>query len=126
MSVSSIDSQIWDDDFTVATSTSSITAADTSDDIEDDELSTHEASPSTMSVTSSVYAHSYENGRRYHSYKYGRYPIPNDDLEQTREEMVHAAIMELTDGVLFYAPIGDYPMKIADIGTGTGKNKSPF
>lgn len=54
------------------------------------------SSAASMSVTSSVYAHTYENGRRYHSYKYGRYPIPNDDIEQNREDMKHAMIMELT------------------------------
>ena len=39
----------------------------------------------TTSVTSSVYAHTYERGRRYQSFKNGRYPIPNDDFEQNRE-----------------------------------------
>ncbi|KFY13677.1 hypothetical protein V491_06328 [Pseudogymnoascus sp. VKM F-3775] len=72
------------------------------------------------SVTSSVYAHTYERGRRYQSFKNGRYPIPNDDVEQNREDMKHAMLMELTDGKLFYAPIGENPQKILDIGTGTG------
>lgn len=29
-------------------------------------------------------------------------------------------MLEATDGRLFYSPIGDYPQKIADLGTGTG------
>jgi ribosomal protein L11 methylase PrmA len=29
-------------------------------------------------------------------------------------------MLEVTDGKLFYAPIGDYPQKILDLGTGTG------
>lgn len=74
----------------------------------------------TTSVTSSIYAHTYENGRRYHHFKNGRYPIPNDDLEQNREDMKHAMLLELNDGELYFAPIGDYPQKILDIGTGTG------
>ncbi|KAK0721631.1 S-adenosyl-L-methionine-dependent methyltransferase [Lasiosphaeria miniovina] len=78
------------------------------------------SSNASTSVTSSVYQHAYENGRRYHAYKHGRYPIPNDDLEQSREDMKHAMMMELTDGKLFLAPIGDNPRKIIDIGTGTG------
>ncbi|GAB1319386.1 Helix-turn-helix, Psq [Madurella fahalii] len=78
------------------------------------------SSKASTSVTSSIYAHTYENGRRYHSYKYGRYPIPNDDLEQNREYMKHAMMLEMTDGKLYYAPIGDDPQKIIDIGTGTG------
>lgn len=76
----------------------------------------------TTSVTSSVYAHTYERGRRYQSFKNGRYPIPNDDFEQNREDMKHAMLMELTDGKLFYAPIGENPQKILDIGTGTGQS----
>jgi hypothetical protein len=76
----------------------------------------------TTSVTSSVYAHTYERGRRYQCFKDGRYPIPNDDLEQNREDMKHAMLMELTDGRLFYSPIGDNPQKILDIGTGTGES----
>ncbi|KAK4159806.1 putative methyltransferase [Cladorrhinum sp. PSN259] len=78
------------------------------------------ASNASTSVTSSIYHHSYENGRRYHAYKYGRYPIPNDDQEQNREDMKHAMMMELTDGKLFLAPIGDNSQKIMDVGTGTG------
>ncbi|PHH92361.1 hypothetical protein CDD83_7739 [Cordyceps sp. RAO-2017] len=71
------------------------------------------------SVTSSVYACTYERGRRYHCFKNGRYPIPNDDIEKDREDLKHAMLMELTDGVLFYAPVG-HPQSILDIGTGTG------
>jgi hypothetical protein len=78
-------------------------------------------SNASVSVTSSVFAHTYEHGRRYHCFKNGRYPIPNDEDEQAREDMKHAMLMELTDGVLFYAPIGDHPQKILDIGTGTGE-----
>jgi hypothetical protein len=63
-------------------------------------------SATSTSVTSSVYAHTYQNGRRYHAFRHGRYPIPNDDLEQNREDMKHALMLELTDGKLFYAPVG--------------------
>jgi len=95
----------------------------------------------STSVSSNVYKHEFEHGRRYHSYKHGRYPVPNDDQEQYREDMKHALMMELTvggngplrrwvpppqgantaqDGRLLYAPIGDSPQKILDMGTGTG------
>lgn len=50
--------------------------------------------------------------------------IPNDDTEQSREDMKHAMLLELTDGKLFYAPIGDHPQQILDIGTGTGESGS--
>jgi hypothetical protein len=79
-------------------------------------------STGSTSATSSIYAHSYEHGRRYQCFKNGRYPIPNDDTEQSREDMKHAMLLELTDGELFYAPIGDHPQQILDIGTGTGES----
>ncbi|XDG08187.1 hypothetical protein ABKA04_007802 [Annulohypoxylon sp. FPYF3050] len=47
-------------------------------------------------------------------------PIPNDETEQNREDMKHVAILELTRGKNFFAPIGDHPQKIIDLGTGTG------
>ncbi|KAL6883019.1 S-adenosyl-L-methionine-dependent methyltransferase [Trichoderma longibrachiatum] len=84
-----------------------------------DSASISDRSDST-SLGSSIYDHSYVNGRRYHRYRHGRYPIPNDEAEQNREDMLHTMMLEATDGKLFYAPIGDYPQKILDLGTGTG------
>ncbi|KAK1673400.1 S-adenosyl-L-methionine-dependent methyltransferase [Colletotrichum godetiae] len=87
------------------------------DDLSDDTFQPSEwdaSSSGSTSITSS-------NGRRYHSFRDGRYPIPNDDIEQNRKDMKHAMVMELTDGKLFHAPIGDSPSKIIDLGTGTGK-----
>lgn len=46
--------------------------------------------------------------------------MPNDETEQSREDLLHTMMLESTDGRLFYAPIGDHPQKIADLGTGTG------
>ncbi|KAI1115666.1 S-adenosyl-L-methionine-dependent methyltransferase [Nemania sp. NC0429] len=74
----------------------------------------------SASVDSSIYEHSYHNGRRYHRFRHGRYPIPNDETEQSREEMLHAMMLEATDGRRFFAPIPDHPLKILDLGTGTG------
>lgn len=34
--------------------------------------------------------------------------------------MLHAMMMEVTNGRLFYAPIDANPQKIVDLGTGTG------
>jgi hypothetical protein len=101
-----------------------IEAATESDARESDEFDLSDGwdtqSARSTSASSSVYAHTYEHGRRYQHFKNGRYPIPNDDLEQSREDMKHAMLLELTDGVLFYAPVGDNPQLILDIGTGTG------
>ncbi|KAK1829009.1 S-adenosyl-L-methionine-dependent methyltransferase [Podospora conica] len=73
------------------------------------------------SVTSSVQDHVWEFGRRYHMYKYGRYPMPNDDEEFNRETLRHLMFKELLEGKLFLAPIGDSPQKIIDLGTGFGE-----
>jgi hypothetical protein len=74
----------------------------------------------STSLGSSILEHSYHNGRRYHRYRHGRYPIPNDEAEQNREDMLHTMMMEATDGRLFYAPIDPNPQKVIDLGTGTG------
>ncbi|KAH8812570.1 S-adenosyl-L-methionine-dependent methyltransferase, partial [Xylogone sp. PMI_703] len=62
----------------------------------------------------------FENGRRYHGYKAGRYMLPNDESEMDREDMKHHISILLTEGRLHLAPIDDRPQKILDIGTGTG------
>lgn len=43
-----------------------------------------------------VWEHVYQHGRRYHLYKDGRYPMPNDDVEQDRENMKHCMMLQLT------------------------------
>lgn len=50
---------------------------------------------SSVSVVSTVYDHEIAHGRRYHGYKKGRYPLPNDEIEQQREEIHHATMLEL-------------------------------
>ncbi|GAB1318739.1 S-adenosyl-L-methionine-dependent methyltransferase [Madurella fahalii] len=72
------------------------------------------------SLTSSVSDHVWEYGRRYHAFRYGRYPIPNDDEEYKRESLRHLMLKELLNGKLYLAPIGDKPQKIIDLGTGFG------
>ncbi|KAG6292408.1 hypothetical protein E4U09_003436 [Claviceps aff. purpurea] len=82
--------------------------------VDDDDASTTSLSSSVMS------ANTYEHGRRYVVFGDVRYPIPNDEMEQSREDMKHAMLMMLTGNKLFLSPIGDHPQKILDIGTGTG------
>ncbi|KAM0327964.1 hypothetical protein ACHAQA_005363 [Verticillium albo-atrum] len=72
------------------------------------------------SLASYVLRHSHQDGRRYQSFRPGEYPIPNDDIEQEREEMKHQMMKRLFDGNDFLAPIGEYPQRILDIGTGVG------
>ncbi|KFA60047.1 hypothetical protein S40285_08961 [Stachybotrys chlorohalonatus IBT 40285] len=83
------------------------------------------ASTRSMSVLPSAYTYEYAHGRRYHGYSSGKYPLPNDKLEQQREEAVHAMMLELTDGRLFYSDVGEYPQRIIDIGTGTVADTYP-
>ena len=40
--------------------------------------------------------HVWENGRRYHMYEKGRYPLPNDEQEQNRDDLKHEIMLELT------------------------------
>jgi SAM-dependent methyltransferase len=102
----------------------SIEPADADEPVEEDEFAITDGydtrSHASTSATSTIYAHTFENGRRYQHFKHGRYPIPNDENELSREDMKHAMLMELTDGRLFYAPIDPSPQSILDIGTGTG------
>lgn len=35
---------------------------------------------STQSLSSSLYEHVVENGRTYHKFKEGKYPLPNDEV----------------------------------------------
>lgn len=85
----------------------------------------HLQQPSNRSLTSSVRDYVYENGRRYHSYRLGQYPMPNDEEEQDRMELMHHICRLLVGGGLFRAPVMDQVqpderIRILDLGTGTG------
>jgi hypothetical protein len=72
------------------------------------------------SLLSEVRDYSYENGRRYHSYRQGGYIMPNDKDEQDRQDLLHHVRNLALGGALFLAPIGKAPQRVLDIGTGTG------
>ncbi|KAL4968421.1 class I SAM-dependent methyltransferase [Aspergillus stella-maris] len=94
---------------------------DTSD--EDSIYDADSAADSSLSFASSVRDYYYENGRRYHAYRYGQYPIPNDQEEQDRLEITHHVFKLITGGDLYRAPLASQqprPKRILDIGTGTG------
>jgi len=88
--------------------------ADNDDGYESDTEST------TTSLASILKQHTYERGLRYHAFQDGKYPFPNDENEQNRDDMKHAMIMELCEGKLYYAPIREETPTILDLGTGTG------
>jgi hypothetical protein len=73
----------------------------------------------TASLTSSLLNYQYENGRRYHSYKAGKYFAPNDEQELDRLALLHHIQSMILGGELHRAPVTS-PQRILEIGTGTG------
>ena len=76
----------------------------------------------STSLASSILNYPYENGRRYHAYRNGKYLLPNDDQEQDRLDLLHHIFRMELGGSLYLAPIkeGPAPARILDVGTGTG------
>ncbi|OJJ42306.1 hypothetical protein ASPZODRAFT_170261 [Penicilliopsis zonata CBS 506.65] len=72
------------------------------------------------SLLSEVKNYKYENGRRYHSYREGQYVLPNDEMEQDREDLLHHIRSLLFQGRLYHAPLKKDISAAFDIGTGTG------
>ncbi|KAK0707956.1 hypothetical protein B0H67DRAFT_588973 [Lasiosphaeris hirsuta] len=89
------------------------------DEFEDDSSRDSVSLDVTASLTSSARQHSFQHGRRYHTFRPGRYPIPNDEIEQDREDIKHPMMLELTDGKHFLAPVVN-PRRIIDLGTSSG------
>ncbi|ORY11164.1 S-adenosyl-L-methionine-dependent methyltransferase [Clohesyomyces aquaticus] len=80
---------------------------------------TDELNSFTTSVTGSISKYPFENGRRYHAFKSGTYPLPNDELEAERMNVVHHMLKKAIGDRLFVAPVPE-PHRILDVGTGTG------
>ncbi|KAK5948137.1 hypothetical protein OHC33_010790 [Knufia fluminis] len=72
------------------------------------------------SIASEVTKGLYENGRRYHSFGTAEYGFPNDEPETDRLDMQHAMMTSLMSNRLFWAPINPNPLRVLDLGTGTG------
>ncbi|RPA81281.1 S-adenosyl-L-methionine-dependent methyltransferase [Ascobolus immersus RN42] len=73
---------------------------------------------SLFSAASSVFDFVYENGRRYTNRRDGKYMLPNDEAEEERLNVGHAAFFFMLKGELHIAPV--YPRRVLDLGTGTG------
>lgn len=75
----------------------------------------------TASLTSSIMAGHFENGRRYHAYQKasGEYILPDDEQEQDRLDIKYASIQLVFSDKVTFAPL-ESPQQILDIGTGTG------
>lgn len=89
-------------------------------DSEDDSTFGDAGSSVNISMSSSVMNYKFENGRRYHSFREGRYAFPNDDREQEREDLKHATVMNLCNHRHHFAPLDEGIQNVLDIGTGTG------
>jgi SAM-dependent methyltransferase len=78
-------------------------------------------SSSTRSITDSIFSSIEENGRLYHSFKDGKYLLPNDEQEQARLDLQHHIFGLTLDGKLTTAPIEEAKLhNVLDVGTGTG------
>ncbi|KAL2060667.1 hypothetical protein VTL71DRAFT_9308 [Oculimacula yallundae] len=77
---------------------------------------------STTSIETSIMRHRQENGRTYHSYKDGKYLLPNDEEEQSRADLQHHLYLLTYDGGLSVIPeINEKKFqRVLDVGTGTG------
>ena len=90
----------------------------TADDDGDSIYGSEASSCYSASVTSSIRNNIHENGLRYHAFKQDAYyPFPNDENEQNRDDIKHAMTVMLCGGKLHFAPIGDNPQAILDLGT---------
>jgi len=55
-----------------------------------------------------VREYKFENGRRFHKYREGRYQFPNDESEQDRYGIEHAMILNFGRGKLHFAPLSPF------------------
>ncbi|KAF9880194.1 hypothetical protein CkaCkLH20_02148 [Colletotrichum karsti] len=90
---------------------------------ENDSLKGESIASSSTSVHTSVRQYREENGRTYHSYKEGKYIMPNDERENERLDVQHNMFILAFDGRLGTSPPNDPKSKVGrvlDVGTGTG------
>ncbi|KAF3480863.1 uncharacterized protein GIQ15_06210 [Arthroderma uncinatum] len=90
------------------------------DDDSDSAVGSDSDENSLQSLTSSITSYVYRNGRRYASFREGRYCLPNDEAESDRHDFLQHIYGMLFGGRLVFAPISDSPERILDVGTGTG------
>jgi SAM-dependent methyltransferase len=84
-------------------------------------LGSDAGSTGSTSVTSSIRDYKYENGRRYHAFREGKYLLPNDEDEQDRLDLHHHIFRLMLGGRLYRAPINpENTQQVLDYGTGTG------
>lgn len=84
-------------------------------------VASEEHAADTQSLSASITDYPMHWGRRYHRYREGTYPFPNDDYESERLNEQHDIFTHFFDGQLYFAPVdADTCHQVLDIGTGTG------
>ncbi|RPA85156.1 S-adenosyl-L-methionine-dependent methyltransferase [Ascobolus immersus RN42] len=73
----------------------------------------------SCSASASIFDYPYENGRRYHAFRAGRYLLPNDEIEQERLDLAQSVWLLINDSLVTRSPL-EQPERILDLGTGTG------
>ncbi|TGZ77955.1 TAM domain methyltransferase [Ascodesmis nigricans] len=74
----------------------------------------------TESLIAGLKAYIYENGRRYHAFRAGRYPFPCDESEKDRMDLWHHVHLLLNNHRYHLEPLKPHTKRILDLGTGTG------
>lgn len=74
-----------------------VAAAD--EDLGDEDELWDSLSEASTSATPSVCQNEFYQGRRYHGYIKGRYPLPNDESETSMEDLKHHMWLELLVGM---------------------------
>lgn len=90
------------------------------DDDADSAIDAASVASSTTSLTESVYNYRRLHGRTYQASQTTEYWAPNDDKQNDGLDIIHNALLIMFDDKLFFAPIGDNPQRVLDVGTGTG------
>ncbi|EEP79319.1 conserved hypothetical protein [Uncinocarpus reesii 1704] len=72
---------------------------------------------STKSLSEDAIKYVFENGRRYCN---DTYCLPNDEIEQTRQSILHQLYLCALDGELTPYPLPDSLSRVLDLGAGSG------
>ncbi|KAJ9156746.1 S-adenosyl-L-methionine-dependent methyltransferase [Coniochaeta hoffmannii] len=75
---------------------------------------------STDSLTDSIYDYRKLHGRPYQKSETTEYWAPVDDTQNEGLDIIHNVLLMSMDDQLTFAPIGDNPGNVLDVGTGTG------
>jgi SAM-dependent methyltransferase len=89
----------------------------------DSQFDSHSASDMspTTSANPSIFEFLEENGRTYHKFEGGRYPLPNDEEERNRLDLQHHLFLLTLKQKLFLCPVDlRTTHRVLDLGTGTG------